>query len=386
MTSLADGIGKTDLDWFDQLRHLEPTPKRVNFWTPTPWKLKSIGPGSKWYFMLKAPVRKVGGVGIVEAYEVMSISKAWERFGLGNGVASFDELKERTRKYAERRSGQQLRDDYEIGCIILRNAEFWGEQDYLDPDGDLGTPMPDQVVTFKYVAGEAPMGDWSYAEIRATVDAYLRLRAAESSGRPLVKAEVNRELRESALKGRTKGSVEFRMQNISAILDDLGLQWVQGYKPAVNVGPGPTELIRRALREQASIAAEVSSGTTDEAVLSARASMLKGGHGQQPRGNHTPRRVSGTSTSFERSPSVVRFVLDAANGVCDLCGLPAPFLRGDGEPFLEVHHVLPLGDGGPDTVENAVALCPNCHRKCHHAKDASATPSQLRGRVSRLSD
>lgn len=34
-------------------------------------------------------------------------------------------------------------------------------------------------------------------------------------------------------------------------------------------------------------------------------------------------------------------------------------------PFLEVHHVKWLAKGGSDTVNNVVALCPNCHRKMH---------------------
>ena len=149
-----DAIGKTDLDWFEKLRGLDPTPARVNFWTPTPWTLAKIGPGSRWYFMLKAPVRKIGGVGTVESYEIMPISEAWERFGTGNGVASLDELRDRTRKYAERRATERIGDDYEIGCIILTECEFWDEADYLEPERDLGTPMPDQVVTFKYIVSQ----------------------------------------------------------------------------------------------------------------------------------------------------------------------------------------------------------------------------------------
>jgi len=384
MTSVTDGIGKTDLNWFEQLRDLEPTPARVNFWTPTPWALKRIGPGSKWYFMLKAPVRRIGGVGTVESYEVMSISKAWERFGPGNGVASLDELRKRTRKYAEKRSTQELGDNYEIGCIVLKDADFWGQNDYLDPAQDLGTPMPDQVVTFKYVT-RAAMTDWSYNEIRATVDAYLRLRTSETSGHPLVKADVNRELRESVLRDRTKGSVEFRMQNISAVMSDLGLPWIQSYKPAVNVGPGPKELIRRALRESGMVAEAVASVTTDEAVLGERASMLTRTDGSRPTGNRKPRRTEGTCTSYERSPKVVSFFLGIADGSCELCGEPAPFLRTNGELFLEVHHVIPLGEGGPDTVENAVALCPDCHRECHHGKHAARLPVRLRENVARLS-
>ncbi|AWV01316.1 hypothetical protein DM992_11800 [Burkholderia sp. JP2-270] len=53
--------------------------------------------------------------------------------------------------------------------------------------------------------------------------------------------------------------------------------------------------------------------------------------------------------------------------ICGGCGKPAPFQRkSTGRPYLEVHHVLPLAQGGHDTVANAIALCPNCHREQHY--------------------
>ena len=69
---------------------------------------------------------------------------------------------------------------------------------------------------------------------------------------------------------------------------------------------------------------------------------------------------------FVRNPDVVAQKLYLAGGHCELCKKAAPFLRrNDGTPFLEVHHKITLADGGDDTVENALALCPNCHRKLH---------------------
>lgn len=58
-----------------------------------------------------------------------------------------------------------------------------------------------------------------------------------------------------------------------------------------------------------------------------------------------------------------------AKGICERCRKPAPFIRdNDNSPYLEVHHKIPLADGGDDTVENAIALCPNCHRQAHYGK------------------
>jgi 5-methylcytosine-specific restriction protein A len=72
-------------------------------------------------------------------------------------------------------------------------------------------------------------------------------------------------------------------------------------------------------------------------------------------------------------------VLKYAKGVCEYCSVPAPFLTNGGTPYLEVHHVVPLADGGADTVENAVAVCPNCHRAAHYSVDAAEIRDRLFG-------
>jgi len=69
---------------------------------------------------------------------------------------------------------------------------------------------------------------------------------------------------------------------------------------------------------------------------------------------------------FERNPDVVAEVLHRAGGYCEECEAAAPFTRKSNRtPYLEVHHKVPLAEEGEDTVENAVALCPNCHRRRH---------------------
>lgn len=70
---------------------------------------------------------------------------------------------------------------------------------------------------------------------------------------------------------------------------------------------------------------------------------------------------------FDRNPDVVAEVLHQAKGKCQRCGATAPFLRkSDGTPYLEVHHKVQLAFGGEDSVKNAIAVCPNCHRKAHY--------------------
>ncbi|WP_350628339.1 HNH endonuclease signature motif containing protein [Pseudoalteromonas sp. CAL260-MNA-CIBAN-0059] len=80
-----------------------------------------------------------------------------------------------------------------------------------------------------------------------------------------------------------------------------------------------------------------------------------------------PKKVSRTIIEFNRNPDVVAQTLLDARGICGRCNKPAPFARKkDGSPYLEVHHIIRLADGGADTLNNAIALCPNCHRKSHY--------------------
>ncbi len=67
----------------------------------------------------------------------------------------------------------------------------------------------------------------------------------------------------------------------------------------------------------------------------------------------------------QRDPNVSAYVKRRAAGHCELCTEPAPFKNKQGEPYLESHHIVWLSNGGEDSIANAVALCPNCHRKMH---------------------
>ena len=79
-----------------------------------------------------------------------------------------------------------------------------------------------------------------------------------------------------------------------------------------------------------------------------------------------PKAVSVQTRVFIRDPNVIVEVLARSNRVCEGCKKPAPFSRrSDKTPHLEVHHQIRLADGGDDTVQNALALCPNCHRRLH---------------------
>lgn len=75
--------------------------------------------------------------------------------------------------------------------------------------------------------------DWSRAEVEATAARYLEMLEMELSGQPFVKADINRSL-QPLLNDRSKGAIEFKFGNLSAVMLDLGKPYVAGYKPYAN--------------------------------------------------------------------------------------------------------------------------------------------------------
>lgn len=86
---------------------------------------------------------------------------------------------------------------------------------------------------------------WRDHELDAIVADYFAMLADELEGRSYIKAEHRREL--VAELGRAKGSVEFKHQNISAVLDELGMPWIAGYKPRKNYQDAIFDAIERYL-------------------------------------------------------------------------------------------------------------------------------------------
>lgn len=112
--------------------------------------------------------------------------------------------------------------------------------------------------------------------------------------------------------------------------------------------------------------------------------LKRSGHATPPKGQPNVPTVNAISERFVRDPYVVAWVLEEAVGYCEYCGYPAPFQRSNGEAYLEVHHVRPLAEGGPDTIDNAVACCPNCHRQLHSDPDRKLLRRRLVASVKRL--
>ncbi|MEE4665966.1 HNH endonuclease signature motif containing protein [Pseudomonas alliivorans] len=71
-------------------------------------------------------------------------------------------------------------------------------------------------------------------------------------------------------------------------------------------------------------------------------------------------------TLYSRSKDVKAYVLKRAEGLCESCGTPAPFVTKAGQAYLEPHHVNRLSDGGLDHPKFVAAVCPTCHKEIHY--------------------
>lgn len=88
--------------------------------------------------------------------------------------------------------------------------------------------------------------------------------------------------------------------------------------------------------------------------------------------------VSDNGTAeYTRSQAIRKYVMARADGSCEGCGEPAPFTSKTGNPYLHAHHIHELSNGGSDTPDTVIALCPNCHYRVHHGDDGDEYNQEL---------
>ena len=119
--------------------------------------------------------------------------------------------------------------------------------------------------------------------------------------------------------------------------------------------------------------------TQMEDELSSQSDLSELRRRAEAEGSQTPERkaLNALSSYIFRAATVRDYALARAAGKCERCSKSAPFHTVAGKPFLEVHHIRRLSDGGPDRHDAVAAICPNCHREAHHGKDQVKTNSDL---------
>ena len=89
-----------------------------------------------------------------------------------------------------------------------------------------------------------------------------------------------------------------------------------------------------------------------------------------------------TTKRLKRSDHVAAVVKQMADFKCevDTCSYQG-FEKSDGDQYIEIHHLDQLSDGGEDSIDNAVAVCPNCHRMLHFGKNKKKLKDNLKRKV-----
>ena len=122
-------VGITDTDWFDLLRNRQDL-EEVNFWQPGGSRqFRALSVGELFLFKLHAPQNFIVGGGVFVHSSLLPISLAWASFGVGNGVASLEEMRRRVLKY--RRTVTPEHRDFTVGCILLTQPFFLPEERWI---------------------------------------------------------------------------------------------------------------------------------------------------------------------------------------------------------------------------------------------------------------
>lgn len=122
-------VGVTDSEWYKFLSTRQHI-REVNFWRPYGSRaFKVLTPGEPFIFKTRYPQNTIVGGAIYEGFVSLSISRAWDFFGEGNGVGSIEDLVYRLRSI----TGESTNDlgDREIGCVLLRDACFLKDDQLL---------------------------------------------------------------------------------------------------------------------------------------------------------------------------------------------------------------------------------------------------------------
>lgn len=273
----------------------------------------------------------------------------------------------------------RIKREFIVRDIGNRKAAL-GEKRHLVSDD--GATSPRGALKGVPLGSEDESHGWATVELRALVQSYLETLRFQNKYIGFQKLQHVKDLRDSTFAGRSKEEVELGLKSVSAVLAQRDLPWLQAYKPTATLEPRISNRIGAILTENGFVALDIPPEREVEPSVTDPSNKLPSPIHREttPPGNPAPERVVCERIEYLCDQSVRAWVLENSNGTCEVCHAAAPFLDDWDTPFLEVHHVKPLAGNGTDTIDNAVAICPNCHRRFHHAKDRVDFAARSRSR------
>ena len=98
-------------------------------------------------------------------------------------------------------------------------------------------------------------------------------------------------------------------------------------------------------------------------------------------GDAPPPTITAVITAFRRKGLLVAYARRRAEYRCEVEGCSVPlFVGDDGRPYLEIHHITSLANGGLDTIDNVVCVCAQHHRELHYGRERKRLAAGLRER------
>lgn len=199
--------------------------------------------------------------------------------------------------------------------------------------------------------GSSAVNEWTEDELAAAVDAYRQMEAQLTSGSKVEKATVYREL--AALHGRTPKAWEYRMQNISHVLEQAGKDWLPGLRPAANVGTRVEALLAKLL-SHSTAAASLVCGPTKE-LLEREAKLAEASGSFSPSDAvDDRRRVLASIVRRRGQPEFRSALLQAYSGRCAMTAC-------DVTDALEAAHIRPYFGQASNVVNNGLMLRADLH-------------------------
>lgn len=192
---------------------------------------------------------------------------------------------------------------------------------------------------------------WTEDELAAAVEAYRQMEARLANGSALEKARVYREL--AARHGRTSKAWEYRMQNISHVLDQAGKPWLPGLLPASKVGAKVEPKLAKLLGLSGETLTSVSGPTRGLLEQEVKAAEASGSFSPADEVDER-QRVLAAIVRRRGQPAFRKALLDAYGGCCAMTGC-------DATDALEAAHIVPYRNASSNAVPNGLLLRADIH-------------------------
>ncbi|MBH1406247.1 HNH endonuclease [Stenotrophomonas maltophilia] len=177
------------------------------------------------------------------------------------------------------------------------------------------------------------------------------MEARLASGSDIEKAKVYREL--AARYGRSTKAWEYRMQNISHVLAQVGEPWLPGLRPAANVGAKIEQRLARLLALPGAAPTSVSGPTRELLEQQARAAEASDKFSPADEIDER-RRVLAAILRRRGQPVFRKALLDAYSGRCAMTDC-------DSIDALEAAHIRPYSGQSSNVVSNGILLRADMH-------------------------